>query len=94
MHSAASLLASVLPALIGKAPLTQDKVAFAWRTAAGEAVARWTRVTLADGVLHVASDDERWLREIDRARGTLLARLRHLLGADAVRVIKTGPEEP
>jgi predicted nucleic acid-binding Zn ribbon protein len=90
MHSTASLLTSVLPALIEKAPLTPDKVAFAWRTVAGDAVARWTRVTLVDGVLHVTSDDGRWLREIERARDTLLPRLRQLLGRDAVRVIKTG----
>ncbi len=90
MHSAGSVLASVLPALIEKAPLTPEKVAFAWRAAAGEAVARWTRVTLAEGVLHVASDDERWLREIERARETLLSRLRQLLGSETVRVIKTG----
>jgi predicted nucleic acid-binding Zn ribbon protein len=83
------LLNAVLPALLARAPLTPEKVEFAWRTVAGDALARVTRVRLADGVLHVKSDDPRWLAEVTRARGGLLPRLATLLGDGVVRIIRT-----
>ena len=89
MHPVGPLLSSVLPALLARAPLTPEKVAFAWQTAAGDAIARATRVELRDGVLHVAADDQRWLSEIDRARTALLPRLATLLGDGTVRMIRT-----
>ena len=89
MHSVGPLLSSVLPALLARAPLTPEKVEFAWRTVAGDAIARATRVELRDGILHVAANDPRWLSEIDRARTAILARLATLLGDGTVRVIRT-----
>jgi predicted nucleic acid-binding Zn ribbon protein len=88
MQSASSILSGVLPALIRRAPLTQDKVDFAWRTVVGPAVARATRVRLHEGVLVVAAGDARWAREVERARAVVLARLADLLGSDVVRVIR------
>jgi predicted nucleic acid-binding Zn ribbon protein len=89
MHPVGPLLNAVLPALLARAPLTPEKVDFAWRTVAGEGLARVTRVELREGVLRVGADDPRWLDEVKRARTALLPRLAALLGAGVVRVIKT-----
>jgi predicted nucleic acid-binding Zn ribbon protein len=89
VKSIAPLLSTVLPALLARAPLTQEKVEFAWRTVAGEALARATRVRLANGVLHVEADDRRWLEEVARARAALIPRLAPLLGDGVVRIIRT-----
>jgi len=88
MRPASSILASVLPVLLERTPLTAEKTEFAWRTVVGDAVARATRVNLSNGVLWVSADDQRWLREVDLARGSILPRLNALLGAETVRVIK------
>jgi len=90
MHPVGPLLSTVLPDLLARAPLTPEKVDFAWRTVAGEAIGRVTRVELRDGVLWVSSDDRRWLDEVTRARTALLPRLAALLGEGTVRIIKTG----
>jgi len=88
MRPASSILASVLPSLLERTPLTAEKTEFAWRTVVGDAVARATRVNLSNGVLWVSADDQRWLREVNLARENILARLNALLGAETVRVIK------
>jgi predicted nucleic acid-binding Zn ribbon protein len=88
MQSASALLASLLPVLLDRAPLTPDKVAFAWRTVVGTAMARSTRVELlASGTLLVRTDDVNWRREVERAAAVVLPRMRALLGADVVRRI-------
>ena len=46
MRPASSILASVLPVLLERTPLTAEKTAFAWRTVVGDAVARATRSIL------------------------------------------------
>jgi predicted nucleic acid-binding Zn ribbon protein len=89
MDPVGPLVSQVLPALLARAPLTPEKVEFAWRTVAGDAIARATRVVLRDGVLIVNADDPRWLGEIARARTTLLPRLNALLGDGTVRLIKS-----
>ena len=89
MRPVSTILTTVLPTLLQRVPLTPEKVEFAWRTVAGDALARVTRVDLRDGVLWVSAEDPRWLAEVTRARQALLPRLRSLLGDDAVRVIKT-----
>jgi predicted nucleic acid-binding Zn ribbon protein len=83
------MVARVLPALLAKAPLSPEKVDFAWRTVAGDALARATRVTLRDGILIVSADDVRWLDEVARARTALLPRLNALLGEGTVRLIRS-----
>ena len=84
----------VLPAslafILKKAPLSPEKVQFAWRTAVGAAVDRATEVALgADGVLHVIARNRTWKQEIVRSNTTTLARLQSLLGDDVVRRIET-----
>ena len=56
-----------LAAVLQRAPLTPEKVAFSWRTAVGPAVDKVTSVALRDGVLHVRAKDATWQREIERS---------------------------
>ena len=74
-----------LAAVLQKAPLTPEKVAFAWRTAVGPSVDRVTSVELKNGVLHVRAKDAAWRREIERSAGIIHVRLGTLLGNDLVR---------
>ena len=46
-----------LAEILRKAPLTPEKVAFAWRSAVGPAVDKATTVDLRNGVLHVQARD-------------------------------------
>ncbi|MGE3277270.1 MAG: DciA family protein [Vicinamibacterales bacterium] len=83
---------SVLQEVIRKAPLTPEKVEFAWRMAVGPEVARATTVRLdEDGVLHVDSGEPHWTDEVRRARSLILARLAPLLGAGTVTRLATPP---
>ena len=78
---------SALAAILRKAPLTPEKVAFAWRSAVGPAVDKVTSVDLRDGVLRVVARDAAWQREVERSAGVVRARLETLLGPDVVRWI-------
>lgn len=84
MERAQDLLAGVLPRLLRRAPLTPEKVQFAWRTAVGPQVARATRVVLQDRQLVVTADDPRWTREVQRASHLILPKLRALLGDEHI----------
>jgi hypothetical protein len=80
----------IIPAVLGevlrKAPLSPEKVEFAWRSAVGDAVARVTAVRLdADGVLHVTVTDARWGPEVARSSRLILARLATFLGPGVAR---------
>jgi len=77
----------VLAEILRKAPLTPEKVAFAWRSAVGPAVANATTVELRNGVLHVRARDASWQREVERSAGLIRSRLIAILG-DAVRSIE------
>jgi predicted nucleic acid-binding Zn ribbon protein len=75
--------------LVRPAPLSPEKVAFAWRAAVGPAVSRVTRVTLAGpGALDVTVDDDRFGDELARSIAVVLVRLQALLGVDTVRRIE------
>ena len=76
-----------LAAILRKAPLTPEKVAFAWRTAVGPAVDRVTTIVLAGKVLQVRAKDAAWQREVERSAGLIRARLDALLGEGVVRGI-------
>ena len=77
-----------LAAVLRRAPLTPEKVAFSWRTAVGPAVDKVTSIALRDGVLHVRAKDATWQREIERSAALIRSRLDSLLGEDVVRYIK------
>jgi hypothetical protein len=73
--------------IIRKAPLTPEKVAFAWRSVVGPAIAQATSVSWGDGVLRVQAKDRSWQREVERSSALIRARLDALLGERVVRYI-------
>jgi Dna[CI] antecedent DciA-like protein len=81
------LMPAALAAILRKAPLTPEKVAFAWRTAVGAAVDHATTVELHQGVLTVRAKDAAWTREVERSAALIRARLQGLLGDGVVRYI-------
>ena len=74
--------------ILWKAPLTQEKIAFAWRSSVGPAIDRGTTISFADGVLRVTAREKGWLQEIERSQSLIRARLDGLLGRGVVRVIQ------
>jgi hypothetical protein len=78
------LMPDALAAVLRNAPLTADKIAFAWRTAVGPSVDRVTSVRLDGAVLRVRARDAQWRREIEHAAGLIRARLDALLGPGVV----------
>jgi Dna[CI] antecedent, DciA len=81
------VLPSAVAEILRKAPLTPQKVAFAWRTAVGPAVDKASVVVLRDNVLQVRVRDARWQREVERSAALIRARLEMLLGNGVVRYI-------
>jgi len=73
--------------LVRKAPLTPEKVAFAWRSAVGPAVDQATTIHLRDGVLQVRAKDPSWQREVERSATLIRSRLDALLGERVVKYI-------
>jgi hypothetical protein len=82
------IIPEALAAILSKAPLTPEKIAFAWRVAVGPSVDRVTAIELKGGVLHVHVADVAWQREVERSAGLIRARLAGLLGVDVVRGIE------
>jgi Dna[CI] antecedent, DciA len=77
----------VLAEIIRRQPPSKERTAFAWQIAVGPAVARTTTADLVNGVLNVRTRDAHWEREVSRAAATILARMQHLLGAQAVTAL-------
>jgi hypothetical protein len=78
---------AVLSEILRKAPLTPEKLAFAWRSAVGPAVDAASTIELRNGVLYVTARDASWQREIERSAALIRSRLAPTLG-DAVRTIE------
>jgi predicted nucleic acid-binding Zn ribbon protein len=78
------IASGVLGEIIRRQPASPGRTALAWSIAVGPALARATSIELRDGVLHVTPRDARWIPEIERARPTILVRLRALLGERAI----------
>src|SRR5688500_16023969 len=84
------VIPAVLAEVLRKAPLSPEKVEFAWRASVGPAVARVTTVTLDQGgVLHVTAREPQWLPEIRRSSKLILARLESMLGPGVVKRLRT-----
>jgi hypothetical protein len=93
MDPASRLLSTVLPALLARAPLTHEKVDFAWRTVVGATMSRATHVQLLDsGTLLVRVDDANWRREVQAAAPAILPRLEPWLGSGTVRKLVVAGE--
>jgi predicted nucleic acid-binding Zn ribbon protein len=89
MIRAPQVWSDALAPAVRQAPLTPEKVEFAWRAAGGAAIARATRVTLADnGVLRVTGDDPQWIDAVRGMRANLLRQLEPWLGAGTVTAIE------
>ncbi len=82
------MLPDAVAAIIRKAPLTPEKVAFAWRSVVGPAIDHATSVEWHEGVLHVKARDRAWQREVERSAALIRSRLDVLLGARVVRYIE------
>ena len=74
--------------LLRSAPLSDGKVAFAWKVAVGPTMERATAIKLDGTVLIVDVTTAQWAREIKRSSGLILSRLSTLLGRDTVTEIK------
>jgi hypothetical protein len=86
------------PGLIGemlrRQPISAGKIALAWQLAVGTQIARATEVEMEQSgaaarpkcVLHVRARDARWAKEVERARATLVERLKPLLGVDKLAI--------
>ena len=86
------LLSAAVARLVRPAPLTPEKVVFAWRLAVGAAIARVTRVRLTpDRALEVEFDDARWCGEIERSGAIVLERVQDVVGRRACRT--AAPQE-
>jgi hypothetical protein len=82
------VIPGVVAEVIRRAPLTDEKVTFAWRLAVGPAVDKATRVRLdADGTLHVSAETPAWLDGVKQSIGLIRSRLAHYLGENTVKRI-------
>lgn len=83
------VMPGVVAEVVRKAPLTDAKVAFAWRLAVGPAVGKATSVRLAsDGTLYVTADSSAWTDSLRSSVGMIRSRLAHYLGEDTVKRIQ------
>jgi hypothetical protein len=79
------VMPGALATMLRRAPLTPEKIAFAWRTAVGPAMDRVTTIELKGKVLQVRAKDAAWQREVERSAAIIRTRLGALLGSDVVR---------
>jgi predicted nucleic acid-binding Zn ribbon protein len=88
MDPIAQIIPSAVLRLLQDTPISNGKAGFAWRAAVGPAVGRATHVKLEGRVLVVDTASAQWSREVMRSSPVILARLRELLGAQAVERIE------
>jgi hypothetical protein len=88
MHPVHQIVHSALAEVLSRAPLTPEKVAFAWRAAVGPAMDKVTSVELRGRVLHVRARDAAWQREVERSMGIVRSRMETLLGRGVVGDIR------
>ena len=88
MIKANQVMPAVVAEVVRKAPLTDEKVAFAWRLAVGPALGKATSVRLgADGTLYVVADAPAWRDSIRASIGMIRSRLAHYLGDNTIKRI-------
>jgi hypothetical protein len=69
------VMPAVVADVIRKAPLTDEKVAFAWRLAVGPAVDKATKVRLGDdGTLYVTAESPAWIDGVRQSIGPVASR--------------------
>jgi hypothetical protein len=77
-------LPAALASALRRAPLTPDKVAFAWRSAVGAAVDRASAIELRGATLVVTVKSNEWRQEITRSSALIRSRLALVLGEGVV----------
>jgi hypothetical protein len=87
MERVSQVIPDVLAALLRKAPLNDEKVAFAWRMAVGKTMDKVTDITFRSGILEVRAETPAWAREVERAAAVVRHRLDTILGPGVVRRI-------
>lgn len=75
---------AALASVLRLAPMTPEKVAFAWRTAVGGAVDRASRVELRGSTLVVVVKSDQWRQELSRSSGMIRSRMNLVLGDGVV----------
>lgn len=88
MESIKHTMPRALAELVRTAPLSPGKVDFAWRLAVGPGVQRMTSVRLEDGLLLVDAASRAWSDAVSNSSRMILARLRSLLGEQAISRIE------
>jgi hypothetical protein len=86
------VMPEALASVLRRAPLTPEKVAFAWRTAVGAAVDRATGVELRGSTLVVVVKSDEWRHEISRSLALIRSRLNFVLGDGTVARIELRAE--
>ena len=76
------VLTSVVARVVRSAPLSDEKVAFAWRTVVGPSLDRGTVVRYDAGTLYVTARDPLWQAEIRRGLPAIMPKLAQLLGPE------------
>ena len=75
---------TALASVLRQAPLSPEKVAFAWRTAVGAAVDRASVVELRGTTLAVTVKSDEWRGEISRSSALIRSRIDVVLGPGVV----------
>lgn len=89
MNSVQSCVTPVLTGILRRQPPSPARTAFVWQLVVGPRLARVTSVAMKGTTLVVQSADDRWLREISRAKAVILPRLQQLLGPEQVTTLTT-----
>jgi predicted nucleic acid-binding Zn ribbon protein len=87
MESLHATATHALRRLLDEQPTTPAKIVFAWRMAAGAALARGAEPEWRDGVLVLRARTDAWRKELRHARPILTARVQELVGPDVVKKI-------
>ena len=81
-------MTDALAPILRRAPLTPEKIAFAWRASVGAGVDNATTIELRGTVLYVNTKDAAWQREVERSLGIVRSRMEALLGKGVVGDIR------
>jgi hypothetical protein len=79
----------VVAEILRRQPPSPARTALAWQLVVGPGLARVTPVKMDGATLRVTATDERWLKEVARARAAIIPKLQHLLGADQITRLTT-----
>jgi hypothetical protein len=92
MIEAHRFMSAALAEILRNAPMSAEKISFAWRAAVGTTMDRGTSVVLENGVLRVRTESVAWRREVERSEALIRTRLDALLGRGVVRAIEVAPD--